>query len=379
VGEKIKFRSLTISFVLATLMAGVVGAQQAPAPLAPLPAVPIPQGNLQTPQKVELGKLLFFDPRLSGDGSISCASCHDPVKGWGDGKALSEGYPGTQHYRNAQTILNSAYLKELFWYGGVADLETAVRVHLTSAFLMNADGQLLEERLRQVPEYSRRFQEIFGTLPMYGQIVNAISSYLRTIVSRDVPFDRYLRGDKESLTPLAIKGLELFQGKAQCSLCHNGALLSDEKYYNVGVPANPEIRSNPLRHVSLRFDGLMLGVPGYNRATQDIGRYMITKQNKDKGLFRTPTLREVARTAPYMHNGIFSTLDEVIDFYDRGGGSDSFGTKSPLLKALGLTKEEKAALRVFLESLSSANNEEEKTPKPHDYQVLPLGKWEMSK
>lgn len=377
-GQKIRFGSLT-SVVLAFFMAGVVSAQRTPPPLGPLPMLPVPRGNPQTPQKVELGKLLFFDPRLSGDGSISCATCHDPVKGWGDGKALSEGYPGTQHYRNAQTILNSAYMKELFWYGGVADLETAVRVHLTSAFLMNADGQLLEERLRQVPEHSRRFQEIFGTLPMYGQIVNAISSYLRTIVSRDVPLDRYLRAEKESLPPLAIKGLELFQGKAQCIQCHNGPLLSDEKYYNLGVPANPEIRSNPVRHISLRYESLMLGVPGYNKATQDLGRYMITKSNQEKGLFRTPALREVARTAPYMHNGIFSTLEEVIDFYDRGGGNDPFGTKSPLIRPLGLTKEEKTALKAFLESLSSPNPKEEKTPNPQDYQVLPLGKWEMSK
>jgi len=379
VGEKINFGYLTASFVLAILMAGVVSAQQTPAPLRPLPAVPIPQGNPQTPQKVELGKLLFFDPRLSGDGSISCASCHDPVTGWGDGKVLSQGYPGTQHYRNAQTILNSAYMKELFWYGGVADLETTVRVHLTSAFLMHADGQLLEERLRQVPEYSRRFQKTFGTLPMYGQIVNAISSYLRTLVSRDAPLDRYLRGDKESLTPLAIKGIELFQGKAQCYLCHNGPLLSDEKYYNVGVPENPEIRSNPLRHISLRFDSLMLGAPGYHKTTQDLGRYMITKNNNDKGLFRTPTLREVARTAPFMHNGIFFTLEEVIDFYDRGGGIDAFGTKSPLLKPLGLTKEEKAALRAFLESLSGAEAKAETATAPPDYQTLPLGKWDISK
>ena len=378
-GEKIRFGSLITSFVLAILLAGVASAQQTPASLAPLPVVPIPQGNAQTPQKVELGKFLFFDPRLSGDGSISCASCHDPVKGWGDGKALSEGYPGTQHYRNAQTILNAGYMKELFWYGGVADLETAVRVHLTSAFLMNADGQLLEERLRQVPEYSQRFQKTFGTLPMYGQIVNAISSYLRTIVSRDVPLDRYLRGEKEGLPPLAIKGLELFLGKAQCSVCHNGPLLSDEKYYNLGVPANPENRSNPLRHISLRFESLMLGVPGYNKTTQDLGRYMITKSNKEKGLFRTPTLREVARTAPFMHNGIFFTLEEVIDFYDRGGGIDAFGTKSPLVRPLGLTKEEKAALKVLLESLSSPDTKKEETPKPHDYQILTLGKWEMSK
>ncbi len=374
-----RFGSLTTSFVLAIFLTGVASAQQRAAPLAPLPVVPIPQGNPQTPQKVELGKLLFFDPRLSGDGGVSCASCHDSVKGWGDGKALSEGYPGTQHYRNAQTILNAAYMKELFWHGGVADLETAVRVHLTSAFLMHADGQLLEERLRQVPAYSQRFQKTFGTLPMYGQIVNAISSYLRTIVSRDVPLDRYLRGEKESLVPLAIQGLELFQGKAQCVLCHNGPLLSDEKYYNLGVPANPEIRTNPLRHISLRFDSLMLGVPGYNKTTQDLGRYMITKSNKEKGGFRTPTLREVARIAPYMHNGIFSTLEEVIDFYDRGGGNDSFGTKSPLVRPLGLNKEEKAALKAFLESLSSPNTTGEKTPNPHDYQVLPLGKWEMSK
>ena len=376
--KRIRFGYLARSLILVLAMASASGAQGKPQPLASLPDVPIPQGNPQTPQKVELGKLLFFDPRLSGDGGISCASCHDPVKGWGDGKPLSDGYPGTQHYRNSQTILNSVYMRELFWNGSVADLETLVRVHLTSAFLMHADGQLLEERLRQVPEYSRRFQEIFGTLPMFGQIVNAISSFVRIVVSRDVPFDRYLRGEEGSLTSLAVKGLELFQNKAQCIQCHDGPLLSDNAYHNIGVPENPEILSHPLRHIALRFDSQILGVPGYHRLAQDLGRYMISKK-QDKGRFRTPTLREVARTAPYMHNGMFSTLEEVIDFYDSGGGKDAFGTKSKLVKPLGLTKEEKAALKAFLESLSSPDTKKEETPKPHDYQILTLGKWEITK
>lgn len=378
-GTKIIIRHLASSLIIILLMAGTSGAQGKPQALAPVPAVPIPPGNPQTPQKVELGRLLFFDPRLSGDGGISCASCHDPAKGWGDGKALSEGYPGTKHYRNAQTVFNSAYMKELFWIGSVADLETVVRVHLTSAFLMHADGQLLEERLRQVPEYSRRFQQIFGTLPMFGQIVNAISSFARTIVSKNVPFDRYMRGEKDALSPQAVKGLGLFEAKAGCIQCHNGPLLTDHNYHNVSVPENPELRSDPLRQIGLRYDHLNHGVPAYQKIIQDLGRYIISKKNGDKGKFRTPSLREVTRTGPYMHNGVFTTLDEVIEFYDRGGGDDPFGTKSSLLKPLGLTKEEKAALRSFLESLSGSEIKVEMPAKPYDYQILPLGRWEISK
>ena len=333
---------------------GLVWAQEAtyPRPLGPLPPVPIPLDNPMSPAKVELGKLLFFDTRLSGDGAVSCASCHDPKQGWGDGGDISRGYPGTQHWRNAQTILNAAYLQKLFWDGSVSSLERQAPAAATGNVAGNGDPMMMEERLRAIPEYVQRFRDVFGTPPSINDAWKAIAAFERTLVSRHVPFDRSMRGEQEALSEDARRGLELFQGKAQCLQCHHGPLFSDESFHNLGVPLNSVFQENPLYQITLRYEQKIKGVPEqvYRTADRDYGLYYITKREEDKGKFRTPTLREVTRTAPYMHNGVFFTLEEVINFYNEGGGDDPH--KSPLLKPLGLADAEKKALLAFLESLS---------------------------
>jgi len=305
-----------------------------------------------SPAKVELGKLLFFDTRLSGDGAVSCASCHDPKQGWGDGGDISRGYPGTQHWRNAQTILNAAYLQKLFWDGSVSSLERQAPAAATGNVAGNGDPMMMEERLRAIPEYVQRFRDVFGTPPSINDAWKAIAAFERTLVSRHVPFDRSMRGEQEALSEDARRGLELFQGKAQCLQCHHGPLFSDESFHNLGVPLNSVFQENPLYQITLRYEQKIKGVPEqvYRTADRDYGLYYITKREEDKGKFRTPTLREVTRTAPYMHNGVFFTLEEVINFYNEGGGDDPH--KSPLLKPLGLADAEKKALLAFLESLS---------------------------
>ena len=168
-----------------------------------------------------------------------------------------------------------------------------------------------------------------------------------------MPFDRYMKGDRKALSGSAKRGLALFRGKARCIQCHNGSLLSDDDYHDIGVPQNPAFEEDPLRQITLRFQHVIRGVPEsvYRKADRDLGLYYTTKRKADRGKFRTPSLRELKYTAPYMHNGAFFELDEVIDFYDEGGGQDS--NKSPLLKKLGLSDEEKEDLLAFLESLSS--------------------------
>jgi cytochrome c peroxidase len=367
--------ALAAGLVLALAPSWHAIGQNTASPLGPLPPVPIPAGDPQTPAKVELGKLLYFDPRLSGDSTTSCASCHDPKMGWGDGNELSIGYPATLHWRNSQTVLNAAYLAKWFWTGSSATLEAQAKAAITGPLAQNMNPGLAEERLKQIPEYVKLFKEAFGGAPTFDTALKAIVAFERTIVSTNVPFDRYMRGDKTALTPEQVKGLELFQGKAACIRCHNGPLLTDQDLHNLGVPKNPAFEKDPFRQIAMRERIKAKGIAEavYSTFDRDPGRYLDTKKDEDKGKFRTPTLRELKYTAPYMHNGVFATLGEVIEFYDRGGGSDPFGTKSPLMKPLGLTKEEKAALQAFLDSLNGDPVLVERPVLPQ-YGVLPMPK-----
>lgn len=323
-------------------------------------------------EQVRLGKYLFFDPRLSGDGGVSCDSCHDPATGWGDGKALSTGYPGSEYFRNAQTLLNAAYYKRNYWDGRMAgsDLPTLVRDHLTEAHFMQVDGRLLAERLKQVPEYVEMFQKAFSGEPTFGRTLTAVAAFLKTITSRNAPIDRYLKGDAAALSSEAREGLALFQGKAGCIQCHNGALLSDQKFHVLGVPKNRDLFDNPFRHITFRRFFRMLGAPNAENFREDPGLFGVTKERNDLGKFRTPSVREVSRTAPYMHNGSLATLEDVVAFYDRGGGQHR--NKSPLLKPLGLSAAEKQALVEFLKSLAGDPLVIERPELP-DYQPRKLG------
>lgn len=322
--------------------------------LAALPEVPVPRDNPITPAKVELGKLLFFDNRLSGDAGTSCASCHDPRLGWGDGQAVSRGYAGTQHWRNSQTTINSAYLTKLFWAGEVPSLETQAKSAITGNLAGNGDTVMIEERLTQMPEYVRRFKDAFGAeFPTFDLTLKAIASFERAEMTvRDTAFDQFLGGDEDALSDDAKLGLALFKGKAGCIQCHNGALMSDENYHFLDVPPSEVFETDPLRQVALRYQHYIRGVPEevYRKADSDLGLYYTTKKDGDRGRFRTPPLRYLEYTAPYMHNGSLLTIEDVVDFYDQGGGRAEH--QSPLIKPLNLTEDEKFALVEFLYSLS---------------------------
>ncbi|WP_457676878.1 cytochrome-c peroxidase [Thiolapillus sp.] len=336
-------------------------AQSGPPPLAPLGPPPIPPDNKNFPAKVELGKILFFDPRLGGDASTGCSTCHEPDQGWAWAEDFSRGYPGTVHWRNSQTIVNSAYYGRNFWAGSVPSLEKQAPSAAKGGVAGNGENDIMEARLALIPEYRKRFKEVFGTeWPLIGDAWRAIAAFERTLVQRDTPLDKYLQGDKTALTEQQLRGMKLFNGKAGCIQCHNGALASDQDYHNIGVPPNTRWEEDGLAQVTFRFEHYAKGQTeeGYRKAKSDWGFYFRSKNEWDRGKFRTPSLRYTAYTAPYMHNGVFYTMEEVVDFYNRGGFDEEGRTtrfpenKSRLIKPLGLTDEEKEDLVAFLEAFS---------------------------
>jgi cytochrome c peroxidase len=321
--------------------------------LATLPPPSSPVDNPMTPEKVALGEKLYWDGRLSGNGAMPCSACHLPDLGWGTGGAISFGYPGTQHWRNSQTILNSAYYNKLFWEGSASSLEGQAPDAAEGGVAGNGDGSMMEMRLRFVPDYVRDFKQVFGTdWPNIAQAWMAIAAFERTIVTdaTKVPFDRYLAGDATAMSDAAKRGMDLFNGKAGCISCHNGALVSDQKFYNTGVPTAPEFAEDPGYQITLRWELYQKGVSEdtYRQGDKDLGLYHRTKRPEDKYKFRTPSLRELRWTEPFMHNGVFDTLAEVVTFYNAGGGEG----QTAGLKPLGLTAEEQADIVAFLEALS---------------------------
>jgi len=339
--------------------------------LAALPDTPpIPADNKVTAAKVELGKMLFWDPRLGGDASTACVSCHSPDQGWAFSDSLSRGYPGTVHWRNSQTVINAAFLGKQFWAGAARSLEKQAPSAAKGAVAGNGENDVMETRLAFIPEYRKRFAEVFGPgYPRINQAWAAIATFERTLIVNDTPVDKYLRGDKTALTDQQVRGMKLFNGKAGCIQCHNGKLASDQKYYNLGVPAAERWNEDGLAQISFRYEQYAKGVTQemYRKIKDDAGLYYRTKQKSDMGKFRTPPLRYTLYTAPYMHNGSFWDLEEVVQFYNAGGGSNDFtdGTmasnKTPLLKPLGLSDGEVADLVSFLEGFSG---KELKMPEP---------------
>lgn len=333
-------RLLVFSALLMAILPGPVGAVI----LEPLLGPPAALGE-QEAGKVELGKRLFFDRRLSGDGTMSCATCHDPEQGFGDGLDISLSYPTTRNWRNAATLYNVANQQLFFHDGRARSLEEQALFPMMSAFEMNQNLDFLEEEIRAVPEYVADFQRVFGDADVTRQrIGQAIAAFERTIVSSNTPLDRHLSGEKDALSPEAAAGLQIFTGKGGCVKCHFGTDLRDGGFHALLVPENPEQLGDPRVAATRRFVAKVSGFADYRSLDQDPGRYLVTKDKQDWQAFKTPTLREVASTAPYMHNGTFATLAEAVDFFAAGGGP---GNRA--LQPLALSPEEKTQLIRFLE------------------------------
>jgi cytochrome c peroxidase len=311
--------------------------------------VPVPEDNPLTPEKVELGRLLFFDARLSADGSLACVSCHLPDQGWATHTPLSPAYPTNMERRLSPTLVNVAYNKVLLWDGRAGALEKQALGPIQNPLHMNQNLDLLVEKLRAIPDYAQRFQDVFGTAVTSEGLGKALAAFERTLVTRNAPFDRYMEGDQQAMSESALLGMALFRGKARCIVCHNGPNFTDGQFHILGVPEAP-LLTHPLVQASLRFDAKRMNVPEYDQVKGDLGRYLVTKEEQDKGAFKTPTLRNVTQRDPYMHNGIFQSLEDILDFYDHGGGAVS--GKSPLIQPIGLTAQEKRDLLAFLQSLT---------------------------
>jgi cytochrome c peroxidase len=301
------------------------GMKELPGGLNALPAIP---SAIHSNQKSDLGKRLFFDIRLSLDGRTSCATCHNPDKAFTDGLPRSTGFQGAVLRRNAPTILNAAYNQAQFWDGRATSLDEQCKTPLLSPTEMNMiDEHHLIDRLNRIPGYLSDFQSVFAGGPSLDNVASAIAAFEQTLITADSPFDRYMKGDKNALSPSEKRGLILFFSKGACSECHKGVNFTDGEYHNLG------------------------DIPG-SGAPIDLGRFEVTHQNSDIRAFKTPGLRNVARTAPYMHDGAFATLEEVIEFYDRGG--DDTHNKSTLIYKLNLTAGDKSDLLAFLKSLNGS-------------------------
>ena len=318
------FRRSVLASLTATVLTVAASHWLVAAEPAGLPPVPHPKDNPPTAEKISLGKQLFFDGRLSADNKVSCASCHDPAKGYSNGDQFATGVEGQKGGRNSPTIINSAYAKLQFWDGRAQSLEDQAMGPVQNPLEMKMTAEAVVAKLNAIEGYKKQFQQVFGSDVTSDGLAKAIAAYERTVLSGDAPYDKFKAGDKAALSEAAARGMKLFFGKANCSACHAGASFTDNSFHNIGVPGTDE------------------------------GRTAINKSAGDKGAFKTPTLREIARTAPYMHDGSLKTLEEVVAHYNKGG------TPHPQLDEelfpLKLTDAQVADLVAFLkEGLASAS------------------------
>jgi cytochrome c peroxidase len=315
------------------VLAVVVGARVAPAiptqqpDYRKAPPLRVPADNRLTPERVTLGKALFFDPRLSGSKWISCASCHNPALGWSDGLPTAIGNGMNKLKRATPTIVNVAFAQILMWDGREGTLESQALGPMKNKDEMGLDPKAAAQRLAAIPGYRRMFARAYpgeGITP--ETIGKAIASFERTVVSTDTPFDRWQAGDNDAVNAAAKRGFEIFRGRGKCDVCHEGYNFTDDGFHNIGVKTP-------------------VGLP------QDVGRYAQRKVKSMKGAFKTPTLRDIALTGPYMHNGIYQTLEQVVEHYDRGG--DVTDNLDPNMSGpLHLTDREKTDLVAFMQSLT---------------------------
>ena len=301
-----------------------------------LPSVPVPSDNPMTAEKIALGKQLYFDGRLSADNKVSCASCHDPAKGYSNGDRFATGVEGKKGGRSAPTVINTAYGTLQFWDGRAKTLEDQALGPIQNPIEMNMTLDAVIKKLNGIDGYKRQFKKVFGTDGATADgIAKAIAAYERTVVSGNAPYDKFKAGDTKALSESAQRGMKLFFGKAHCSACHAGPSFTDNSFHNIGV--------------------------GMGKKDFDKGRADISKLSGDTGAFKTPTLREIAKSGPYFHDGSAKTLEEVVDHYLKGGIPNEWLDEE--IFNIKIAPTEKADLVKFMtEGLSSPDYPDHKAP-----------------
>ena len=314
--------------IVGLVLAGAVSVQAEEAFVMPqpkgLPPVPVPADNPMTAKKVELGKLLYFDKRLSKDKTISCATCHDPKMGWAEHRATSEGIHGKIGERNSPTIINSAYASTQFWDGRAATLEEQALGPIENPIEMGHEMVNVVKELSSNARYKQLFKEVFGTEVNKEGVAKAIAAFERTIVSGNSRYDKFMAGDKSALNEQEQRGLAIFTGRGLCQTCHTPPVFSNFTFINAGVGNG-----------------------------KDVGRMKVTNNEQDRGAFKVPRLRDIADTAPYFHDGSAATLEDAVALMAGGGVQNpNLNPIFTAVKAANLTAQDKADLVAFLKSLS---------------------------
>jgi cytochrome c peroxidase len=319
----------------------------------------VPRKNPMTPEKIELGRKLFFDSRLSADGRVSCASCHDPKLAFTDGRTVAEGIAGRRGARNSPTLLNAIFNTGQFWDGRADTLEDqAVQPLVNPLEMGNISYDEVVSRLRAIPEYRAEFQSVFGSEARIGFVGLAVAAYERTLLSGDAAFDRFAAGDQNAISEAAKRGFALFRGRARCSRCHTFSdalpFFTDFNYHNTGVAMNHSNFDKLSRqaYAATETDKAreVINELAKQEGGQELGRVLVTYQVFDIGSYRTPSLRNVALTAPYFHNGSAKTLADAVKFYNEGGRQNI--NREWDLDPLALAEDEQRDLVAFLESLT---------------------------
>jgi cytochrome c peroxidase len=293
---------------------------------AGLPELEIPDNNPMTADKIELGKLLYFDKRLSKDGTLSCATCHDPTKGWAEHSPTSTGIDGQVGGRNSPTVINAAYAPAQFWDGRAASLEEQALGPIENPIEMGHQLADLVPQLNEIPAYKERFQTVFKTDVTADGIAKAIAAFERTVLSGNSAYDKFVAGDDSALSDVQKRGWEAFQ-KGKCTSCHKAPMFSTYRYYNAGI--------------------------GLDAEKPDEGLKDVTKDEKDMGKFRVPSLRDVASTAPYFHDGKTETLEEAVALMAGGGkDNDNLSAMFKSVREAELTDQEQKDIVEFLKALA---------------------------
>ncbi len=357
-------RALYGAFAIAALVAA--STTLAAPPNLPLGVSPmlydlsVPPGGEPTKDKVALGGKLFNDTRLSSNGKVSCATCHDPAAGFVDHKPLAEGVtaPKERGQRNSPTVLNAMFNATQFWDGRAATLEDQSKLPITNPIEMGMkDGDAVAAKLRSIPTYVTEFQAVFGRDPTFDDYAVAVAAFERMQFSGNAPFDRFVQGDANAIDAAAKRGWGLFNGKARCNSCHAfstvSPLFSDQKFHNIGIAAHKTNFIDLARRAATSVrSGDMKQIDELAIQTEfsELGRFLVTKHTNDIGAFKTPTLRNIAVTAPYMHDGSLATLWDVMDHYNKGGIPNP--NLDGGMQRLGLTESEIDDVVAFMATLS---------------------------